>query len=276
MKAVKNNKSIPIQFFNEVSPLLKSIVSHYWYVKGNQNEKATHALLPMNHVDLIVNMGHSFSYGEEKRNNHLNSIHFHGIKETSLKVTQHGKVQAFGISFTPWGFYFLAKKSMSKYANSIVNLSEVNHLLEEELSDYIESFTEQSNFIAQIESSLIKVINIKNKEEYDCKIIESFIASNSSNIKKYCKDTKISIKKLERIFIKYIGVSPKRFLNIIRFEESARDVMYKHEISFTEIAHKNGYYDQSHFVKEFRVFTDYTPSNFRSDKPAIKSHFNCE
>lgn len=271
------NKLVKIQFFNEVNPLLNNFIRHYWYVNGEERELFSQSLLlPMDHVDLIMTMGDPFAYGEKERICQLESIHFHGIREHSLQITQGGNIKAFGISFTPWGFYFIAKRSMSQYINKIVNLSYVNHSLWEELSDRMVEFDESSEFIKAIEDSLLNCIDAKYGEEINCRIIAEFIESEATDINVYCRANGISTRKLERIFRKYIGISPKRFMNIIRFEESARDVMYDNESSLTNISYKHGYYDQPHFAKVFKGYTDYTPRDFKSDKPALKEHFDYE
>lgn len=266
-----------IQFFNEVNPLLKEFIRHYWYVNGEERESfSQNLLLPMDHVDLIMTMGNPFVYGENARMRQPQSIHFHGIREHSLQITQWGKIKALGISFKPWGFYFIAKQSMSQYVNRIVNLSYVNHSLWEELSDYMVEFDKPSEFVKAIEDSLLNCINVKYREEIDCRIIEEFIESDCINIEMYCRDNGISTRKLERIFRKYVGISPKRFMNVERFEESARAVMYDNESSLTDISYKHGYYDQPHFTKVFKGYTDYAPRHFQSDKPALKEHLDYE
>lgn len=265
-----------MQFFNEVNPLLKEFIRYYWYVNGEESESSTQRLLPMDHVDLIIAKGRPFFYGANERMFQPKSIHFHGIRESSILVTQSGKIESFGISFTPWGFYCIVKQSMSQYVNKIVNLCDVNHLLSEELSAHMVKFNDPSKFIKSLESSLLKFINVKAQEELDFRVIEELLEADSTNVKEYCESNEISKRRLERIFQKYIGISPKRFMNIVRFEESSRAVMYSKESSLTDISYKNGYYDQPHFTKVFKGYTNYSPRDFQSEKPALKSHLDYE
>lgn len=268
---------VKIQFYNEVNPLLKKFIRYYWYANGEERKLFSQdLLLPMDHVDLIMTMGNPFVYGENVRMYQPESIHFHGIREHSLQITQSGTIKALGISFKPWGFYFIAKQSMRQYVNSIVDLSYVNYSLWEELSDYMVEYDEPLELIKAIEDSFLNCINVKYKEEIDCRIIEEFMKSDCISIEMYCRNNEISTRKLERIFTKYIGISPKRFMNIIRFEESARDVMYDNESSLTDISYRNGYCDQPHFTKAFKGYTDYSPKDFQSDKPALKENFDYE
>lgn len=265
---------VKIQFCNEVNPLLKGFIRHYWYVNGEERESSNQKLLPMDHVDLIINMADPFVYGGNKTTCQPDSIHFHGIRQRAIPLTQSGKIQAIGISFKPWVFYFLAKQSMSQYVDNIVNLKDVNYYLWKDMSNCMLQLDEPIELVKSLEKELIGDLHVKNQEEIDCRFIEEFIESNTVNIRNYCEAHELSIRRLERIFRKYIGISPKLFMNIVRFEESARDIMYSNESSLTDISHKHGYYDQPHFVKAFKSYTEYAPREFQSDKPALKSHLN--
>lgn len=263
-----------MQFNNEVTPLLKRYIRHYWYVYSKGTDfYSENLLLPMDHVDLIMSIGDDFVYDNGK-SIQPERIHFHGIRKKSVKVTQRGKVQSIGLSFTPWGFYFFIKQPMSQFVNKTINLSDINYPLWKELSDHLNQFDGFSKFVKSIEKSFIKHLNATKKEQIDCRIIEEFLRVKDTNVMEFCKTNRVSLRKLERIFKKYIGINPKRFKEVIRFEESSKDVLYSNESSLTDISYKHGFYDQSHFGKVFKTYTNYSPRNFQSDKPALKSHMS--
>lgn len=73
----------------------------------------------------------------------------------------------------------------------------------------------------------------------------------------------ISRSPLEKRFRKAVGASPKKFASIVRLKcliESFRD-----GASPAELGNAAGYYDQSHFIKQFKVFTGETPEKFFAD-----------
>ncbi len=265
-----------MKFYNEVSPLLKRYIRHYWHVNSKGTDfYGENILLPMDHVDLIMSIKGDTVYNNG-RDCHPERIHFHGIRKKSVKVTQRGKLLSIGISFTPWGFYFFIQQPMSQFVNKTINLSDINYSLWKDLSDRLERFDGLglSEFVTSIEKSLIKHLNPTEKEHNECRTIEEFLSVKDINVMEFCKSHQISLRKLERIFEKYIGISPKRFKEVIRFEESSKDVLYNNESSLTDISYKHGFYDQSHFGKVFKNYTNYSPRHFQSDKPALKSHIN--
>ncbi len=74
---------------------------------------------------------------------------------------------------------------------------------------------------------------------------------------------------LERNFIKKVGVTPKYFARILRFQYAFSQKQMNPACSWQDIIYDCGYFDQSHFIKDFRHFTDASPESFyRGEHPA--------
>ena len=71
-----------------------------------------------------------------------------------------------------------------------------------------------------------------------------------------------SHKHLIKIFKDHIGVSPKEFLKVIRFQKAIREIETQGGINWTALALDCGYYDQSHFIADFKVFSGFTPAQY--------------
>lgn len=83
-------------------------------------------------------------------------------------------------------------------------------------------------------------------------------------IKELCKQLHISQSPLEKRFRQAVGASPKKFTSIVRL----KNVLQKYDTinSLTELGYEAGFYDQAHFIKEFKTFIGETPEKFFSDK----------
>ena len=71
----------------------------------------------------------------------------------------------------------------------------------------------------------------------------------------------ISSRYLQKLFLRYTGLTPKLYNKINRFQRSLR-LVSQNDLSLTSIAYDCGYFDQSHFIREFKSFTGYTPSGY--------------
>jgi AraC-like DNA-binding protein len=70
----------------------------------------------------------------------------------------------------------------------------------------------------------------------------------------------LSVRQFRRIFLQKVGMSPKLFARIARFEAVLNRMARSPGASWTEVAHRFGYYDQMHMVHEFAQFTGETPT----------------
>lgn len=76
-------------------------------------------------------------------------------------------------------------------------------------------------------------------------------------IKELIDSKKYNYKYIERIFKKHVGITPKLYCRIIRFNHAFR--LLNTNFNLTDIAYQCGYFDQNHFIKEIKHFTGYTP-----------------
>lgn len=90
-----------------------------------------------------------------------------------------------------------------------------------------------------------------------------FLASN----------TCLSRKQFERIFQAHIGISPKQYLKIVRFQNAIFIKQNSKAITLTDLAYESGYYDQSHFIKEIKDLAGKTPKNYLKVKKLYQTYF---
>lgn len=66
------------------------------------------------------------------------------------------------------------------------------------------------------------------------------------------------------LFKHHVGVAPKSFMRIMRFNKTLTEINATQEIDWTALALDCGYYDQSHFISDFKKFSGYTPEEYAS------------
>lgn len=84
----------------------------------------------------------------------------------------------------------------------------------------------------------------------------------------------ISKRQLERKVIETIGLSPKEFSRIIRFQKSLYIKQLKPELNLTSLAYESGFADQSHFIKEFKSISGLSPSIYFTKSPAFSDYYS--
>lgn len=66
----------------------------------------------------------------------------------------------------------------------------------------------------------------------------------------------------QRIFKKYVGISANEYRRICQFTFAFSQLKGRHFDKQTDVAFTNGYFDQSHFIRSFKEFTDMTPHEY--------------
>ena len=66
--------------------------------------------------------------------------------------------------------------------------------------------------------------------------------------------------------MKQIGISPKQLGKVIRLQTALQLLLNRESESLTAIAYESEYYDQAHFIKDFKEFTGVTPKDFLEDR----------
>lgn len=133
------------------------------------------------------------------------------------------------------------------------------------------SFTQQR--IKIIETFLLNKINEKATIDNIVKstIDALFLTNGNSSINTILKENLSKRRQLERNFMKQIGISPKQLGKVIRLQAALKMLLNHKTETLTQIAYENDYYDQAHFIKDFKEFTGINPKEFLEDRQNVLS-----
>lgn len=83
----------------------------------------------------------------------------------------------------------------------------------------------------------------------------------------------ISERSLERYFKQHIGISPNLFARITRFQSALENIRQMQFDKLTDIAYQNDYFDQSHFIRDFKEFAGTSPRHFIRNANELVANF---
>lgn len=102
---------------------------------------------------------------------------------------------------------------------------------------------------------------------------EIFHASGQQDMDTLASKLNINRRSIERKFNAGIGISPKQLSKLVRLQAALKMLERKRFDSLTELAHESGYYDQAHFIKDFKEITGVIPKAFFSDNLKLSALF---
>jgi AraC-like DNA-binding protein len=192
-------------------------------------------------------------------------IHLAGLSENPTKITGDAKqTVTLGMQLTPKGLYRFFNLSMHETTDQLFTFEDIFGAWGARLQHMLANIEDVQEKISSLQYALTYLLN-KNAKDYSL-LDQAIDVINESHgmvsIKELEKQTGYSKRYLDMLFKEHVGVSPKRLASIARFQifyqlwaKEKSPTSYKDEL-YTY------YYDQSHFIKEFKRFTGFTPQRF--------------
>ena len=167
------------------------------------------------------------------------------------------------IFFTETGFSHFAPNPANELFNLSISLDDIfdkerTRNVEEKLF-FASSDQQRIRIVEQFLLSLLKDCRTDQLIVEAVKLI--YQSSGTIRIKELNQKLCISQSPFEKRFRKVVGTSPKKFASIVRFNTVLNNLNTAN--SLLEICHDNNYFDQAHFIKDFKKFTGQTPENFK-------------
>ena len=184
---------------------------------------------------------------------------------TSLKGSIHfkGQIQLLVIQFKPTGFYRIFGIPSAEITDYLgdsdgVFPKEVVQLHEQlnEAKTPFEMFQLTERFLlANLNKSRMKGPGLEKATDL------MLNQPNTYSIEEMAYHYNMSLKTFERKFIQQVGLCPKRFERIRRFNLALDLKTYQPNLSWLDICYQTGYYDPMHLIKDFKNFASMTPTN---------------
>lgn len=256
------------------NPDLHSWVKFIWHFETETEVTVNHKLLPSDSIDIILNRSDLIRYQIGQDKFAPDNFHFNGIRDQYGLVLQKGKLKVFGISFHAFGLYPVLRKPLSGCTNQVVDLKSVSENLNQEFELVLQEYTNVEEIVRMLEKALARSFLIEEPDMKAASILESF-SRNCPNISigEFCSWQDLNRRTFERLCLKYIGYSPKTLQRIARFRNASNQLMSSSSAEkLTWIAYDNDYYDQAHFIKEFREFSGVSPGRFAKANNTVKGN----
>lgn len=168
----------------------------------------------------------------------------------------------FGIRFFPGYAYLFLGIPLIEIKNGFVDLELVWKNDTKEIEELISESKSTLEIIHVLENQLRKILYGNESLNFNLLNILSRIYESKGNIrlKEIASKEIISQRQIHRNFSNYIGLNPKSFIKVVRLQNIYNKVLRTPQQNIFNSALDYGYYDQSHFIKDFKKFYGDTPS----------------
>jgi AraC-like DNA-binding protein len=256
---------------------LRDYIQYFWTLTSNVSSPLPQAFGPLADgcPGLIFQPSEKGVFFDQY-NKQLPEVFLYGQTVTRTALYLKGQFKALGVCFYPNTLKSVFGFKASELTDSCLNINLIaarnSVQLPEQLINAI-STEEQIDILSDYLFSLVK----KNKGSVDSPTrfaVSQIIQSKGSiSLQGLQQDFKLSERSFERRFEQHVGVSPKLFSRICRFQAALNQLKTNRYAKLSDIAFDNGYADQSHFIRTFKEFTGFSPFDFQKQSHPIVDNF---
>lgn len=130
-----------------------------------------------------------------------------------------------------------------------------------EVNEQLSNTSDMDQMKSIVEGLLLRLLSkTKPFTQFDSAMHVLMKAGGNLSVDFLARESCLSSRQFERRCKERIGLSPKLFARIIRFSKAYRMRESNPQLNWTSIAHAAGYFDQMHFIRDFKVFAGVTPT----------------
>ncbi|MTI46302.1 helix-turn-helix domain-containing protein [Sporosalibacterium faouarense] len=243
-------------FYREYIPCeeLQEYVVCYWVSKtiNISGESISSRVIPDGCMDMVFNMKEI----REGKSGVISGIMTRASEEENKEINEF-----IGVRFWPGGIIPFIKSSAGDFTNQLVSLDNILGIMSLELNEKLHLASSVIERLTIVEQELKEILlKAKTRDVIIIKAINSIYKKRGvQSVKELSKELNISQRQLSRKFNDWIGISPKKFLNIIKFQHVVLTFNNNEDVDIQRLILEAGYYDQAHFIKEFKAFYGKTP-----------------
>lgn len=258
------------QSYKPTSFLSKYIDRFYFFEKSSFYPFELPTVLPGTGLELVFHLGDSLSVNGKK----LPKAHTVCPRKI-FSFDRERKVSFISVRFKSGAFRHFSPVLFSELNDSYYSIQALWMEKGEMLLGKLEDNTNIGVQIKEIELFLETVFNDyhdKKNDKWDLIIDELYYNFNSYTIEEISQKANLSLRHFERGFKNQFGITAKEFQKITRFQEVMKCLILNRNSNYLGAILENGYFDQSHFIKEFKSLTQKTPLEYFIDEN-FNTHF---
>ena len=179
-----------------------------------------------------------------------------------LEIRPRGAAGLISVRFQPWGAYHFFRPPLSELADVQMPTEMLWGRAAGELEERLAEAASDAERVALVETFLLTQLRRHQKDDVEPAVRTIWQRQGRVAIAGLCRHLGVGERRLQRIFATALGTTPKGFARLSRFLHACHVLRAGIEPTLADTGLACGYYDQSHFIADFKAFSGMTPSAF--------------
>ena len=242
---------------------LSNYVDSICYIEGNNKGTG----LPKIAMSLVFNLADNFKLFTDKYfNTHIDyKRHWvAGLQTKPTNVESYGTSKMLVVQFKALGAFIFLNDPLHYYTNNYITLDNIFKREADETWEQLQEANSMTEQFRLVENFLYrKLLANKFPNQKLISTIEILLSKNVPfSISQICNQLNISRKHLNHLSKEFAGVSPKTLSSLNRLQNTLKTISASPTEKLTHVAYELEYFDQAHFINDFKRFTDLTPNEY--------------
>lgn len=233
------------------APSLAPFVEHYWCVRWDLRGKPAQQkeTLPHPNVHLVIERGEARVWG-------VHDGRYHRVLE--------GRETVFGVKFAASGFRPFLRAPVAALANRSLPARDLFGAGIDAIVPDIPACADIAAMVALVEPFLLANTPSPDPLAVQARALVAQAASDRELLRaeQLAERAGMGLRALQRLFRDYVGASPKWVIQRYRLHEALAQLQAGHILDWAELALALGYYDQAHFIRDFRRLVGCAPADY--------------
>jgi AraC-like DNA-binding protein len=268
---------MPCWKYNPAFPLSR-FVACFWYWEGVSQTPAKERLMPTGEPCIIVNLRDDalrlFDCSDFKRSESYGLALLSGAATRPIVIDNQDQDRVFGIQFRSAGAFPFFRAPASETANVAVSLDNLWRSGASELRERLLAATSLKSLfqVGEIVLSAQAARSLQLHPAVNFALGRFCNAPHAGTIAAVSDQLGLSQRHFIAVFREQVGLTPKAFCKVRRFQYVLRSIHGTARIDWAQVALDSGYYDQAHFIHDFREFSGLTPRQYWDNRTPHLNH----
>ena len=259
-------------------PPLSHFVDVLWLYEGYSQPHDKERLLPDGSMELVINLNEDQTRVYDRHNptqfQTSRGVALVGVQSEFFVIDTAEQLSVMGAHFKPGGAFPFFKMPAGEFHNQHVSLDLLWGNAAGGLRDQLlEAPTPEAKFEILEESLLAHASKPLARHPAVSFALQAFGDSRrATSVADVTGQIGLSSRRFADVFNNQVGVTPKLFCRVRRFQDVLRRIGMSREIDWTDVALSCGYFDQAHFIHDFRAFSGLSPTAYAAHRTEHLNH----
>ncbi len=231
-------------------------------------------IMPDGCIEIIFNYGRPMHHYDAKGLVHTQHMHFmHGQMTSFIELRPSGPIGFVAVRFMPAGAARFLRLPIRELNDREVQVDELFGLEGVELGERFANEPDNESRVRLLSDFFLNLLKTGHPDYLIEEYVRRVLATDGRlTVDQMTRGTRISARHLDRKFYQSVGMNPKAFIRIVRFQHALRQLTEGQYSTLTALSEHSGYYDLPHMAKDFRAFAGNSPGAFAAAYHGLSDH----